>query len=70
MAKGIVMFLLGFASTILGLIVFLFVMSVLPAGPLAAAAGGVLNGLGYLFGEALPEIGRIALKAAAKQLGV
>jgi hypothetical protein len=68
MFKSIVGWILATASLLLGLLVFIFVISVLPLGPMAALAGSILSGVGWLFGTALPQIGQIALDAARENL--
>ncbi|HJU00245.1 MAG TPA: hypothetical protein VJ966_03460 [Actinomycetes bacterium] len=68
MLKSIIGWILATASALLGLLVFIFVVSVLPLGPLAAGAGEILKGVGWLFGTFLPGAGQLALDAARDRL--
>jgi hypothetical protein len=68
MFKSIIGWILATASIILGLLVFVLVLSLLPLGPVASAAGQILKGVGWLFGTALPQLGQIGLDAARNQI--
>lgn len=53
--------LLAATSLLLGLLVFLFVIDILPTEPLSFAAGGILNFFGWLFGTAAPAMGNAVI---------
>jgi hypothetical protein len=59
--KAFLLWLLGIISLLLGVLIFLFVIDLLPAGPLGFAVGGLLNFVGWLFGEAAPAMGDAAI---------
>jgi len=57
-------FILKLGTWIFGAILVLFVASWLPGGAFSDFAGAVLHGVGWLFGDALPQVGQIALDRA------
>lgn len=59
--KAFIGWLLATTSLLLGILVFLFVIDLLPAGPLANAVGGLLSFVGWLFGTAAPAMGDAAI---------
>jgi hypothetical protein len=59
--KAFVGWLLATISLLLGLLVFLFVIDLLPPGPLASFIGGLLSFGGWLFGTAAPAMGDAAI---------
>jgi hypothetical protein len=67
--SSIVLFILKWAGYIFGVLLVFFVLSLVPLDNAGGFVGAFFTFLSFIFGEAGPRLGRIALDAIASRFG-